>query len=79
MIKECPTKRSAMCQLIYAHTCHDLSLRIKVVQNLKNHITDDEVVYVCQAYLVNLEQEFNEQWFDVFLYYALIGIYSPRV
>jgi len=29
-----------------------LNLRIKVVQNLKNHIGDDEVVYACQAYLI---------------------------
>lgn len=34
----------------------------------------DELVYACQAHLLALEEEFNEQWFDVFLYYALIGL-----
>jgi hypothetical protein len=57
---------------------HDLNLRIKVVQNLKNYISDDEIVYSCQAYLIGQEQEFNEQWFDVFLYYALIGLANPK-
>jgi hypothetical protein len=36
------------------------------------------VVYACQAYLIGQEQEFNEQWFDVFLYYALIGLANPK-
>jgi hypothetical protein len=53
-------------------------MRIKVVQNLKNYINDDEIVYACQAYLIGQEQEFNEQWFDVFLYYALIGLTNPK-
>jgi len=48
------------------------------VQNLKTYIADDEVVYACQAYLIAQETEFNEQWFDVFLYYALIGLSSPK-
>jgi hypothetical protein len=52
IIKECPNKRQYICELIYCHTQHDLNLRIKVVQNLKNHIGDDEVVYACQAYLI---------------------------
>lgn len=78
IIKECPNKRQYICELIYCHTQHDLNLRIKVVQNLKNHIGDDEVVYACQAYLIGQEQEFNEQWFDVFLYYALIGLANPK-
>jgi hypothetical protein len=67
-----------MCELIFSHTQHDLNLRIKVVQNLKNYIQDDEVVYACQAYLIGQEHEFNEQWFDVFLYYALIGLANPK-
>jgi hypothetical protein len=47
IIKECPNKRQYMCELIYAHAQHDLNMRIKVVQNLKNYINDDEVVYAC--------------------------------
>jgi hypothetical protein len=31
VIRECPNKRQHMCELIYAHTAHDLQLRIKVV------------------------------------------------
>ena len=38
----------------------------------------DELVYSCQAHLLALEDEFNEQWFDVFLYYALIGLSSQN-
>ena len=63
-----------MCELIFAHTAHDLQLRIKVVQQLKRNLLSDELVYSCQAHLLALEEEFNEQWFDVFLYYALIGL-----
>jgi hypothetical protein len=78
IIRECPNKRQYMCELIYCHTQHELSQRIKVVQSLKQYIADDEVVYACQAYLIGQEQEFNEQWFDVFLYYALIGLANPK-
>jgi hypothetical protein len=28
--------------------------------------------------LIGQEHEFNEQWFDVFLYYALIGLANPK-
>ncbi len=47
IIKECPNKRQYMCELIFCHTQHDLNLRIKVVQNLKNYIQNDETVYAC--------------------------------
>ena len=60
IIRECPNKRQYICELIFCHTQHDLNQRIRVVQNLKNHIADDEVVYACQAYLIGQEQEFNE-------------------
>ena len=49
-------------------------MRIKTVQQLKKHLKSDELVYACQAHLLAQEEEFNEQWFDVFLYYALIGL-----
>lgn len=76
LIKECSNKRQQVCELIFAHCAHDLQLRIKVVQSLKKHLENDELVYACQAHLLAQEEEFNEQWFDVFLYYALIGLSS---
>ena len=79
LIKECPNKRQQICELIYAHCSHDLELRIKIVQNLKKHLREDELVYCCQALLLQQETNFNEQWFDVFLYYALIGLSNTRV
>ena len=78
IIKEHPNKRQHICELIYAHTAHDINLRIKVVQTLKNYIASEELVYCCQAHLIAQEQEFNEQWFDVFLYYSLIGLTNPK-
>jgi hypothetical protein len=54
-------------------------MRIKVVQSLKKYLKDDEVVYACHAFLICNEENFNEQWFDVFLYYALIGLSNPKV
>ena len=78
LIRECPNKRQQICELIYAHSAHDLQLRIKVVQQLKKYLMSDELVYSCQAHLLALEDEFNEQWFDVFLYYALIGLSSQN-
>jgi len=49
LIKECPNKRQQLCELIYAHSAHDMQLRIRVVQNLKKYLRDDELVYCCQA------------------------------
>lgn len=54
-------------------------MRIKVVQSLKKFLKNDEIVYACHAFLISNEESFNEQWFDVFLYYALIGLSNPRV
>lgn len=79
IIREFPNKRQYICQLIYAHCAHDLQLRIKVVQSLKKHLQHDEIVYSCHAFLIQEEEVFNEQWFDVFLYYALIGLQNPKV
>ena len=79
IIKESAPKRQYICQLIYAHCSHDLQLRIKVVQSLKKYLKSDEIVYCCHAFLISNEEVFNEQWFDVFLYYALIGLNNPKV
>lgn len=79
IILEFPNKRQYICQLIYAHSQHDLQLRIKVVQSLKKYLLQDEIVYACHAFLIQEEEVFNEQWFDVFLYYALIGLQNPKV
>jgi hypothetical protein len=79
IIIEAPNKRQPICELIYAHCQHDLQMRIKVVQSLKKHLKSDEVVYACHAFLIACEETFNEQWFDVFLYYALIGLSNPKV
>ena len=54
-------------------------MRIKVVQSLKKYLKSDELVYACHAFLISNEESFNEQWFDVFLYYALIGLSNPKV
>jgi hypothetical protein len=54
-------------------------MRIKVVQSLKKHLKEDEIVYACHAFLISNEEVFREEWFDVFLYYALIGLNNPKV
>ena len=40
---------------------------------------EDEIVYSCHAFLISNEETFREEWFDVFLYYALIGLNNPKV
>lgn len=54
-------------------------MRIKVVQSLKKFLKEDEIVYACHAFLIAQEEIFREEWFDVFLYYALIGLNNPKV
>jgi hypothetical protein len=78
IINDQPNKRSAICEVLFAHSSQDLNLRIKIVQDLKNYVKDEEVVYSCYSHLISQETEFNEEWFDVFLYYALIGLNSSR-
>ena len=52
LIRESPTKRQYICELIYTHCAHDLQMRIKVVQSLKSHLKHDEIVYACHAFLI---------------------------
>jgi hypothetical protein len=52
LMKEDPAKRSFICELLYAHTQHDLALRIKVVQDLKKLIKEEETLYCILAYLI---------------------------
>lgn len=40
---------------------------------------EESAVYAAHAFLIQNERSFNEQWFDVFLYYALIGLNKPSV
>jgi len=79
IIKASSTKRQAICELIFSHCQHDLQMRITVVQSLKKFLQDDEIVYAAHAFFIQNETKFNEQWFDVFLYYALIGLCNPKV
>lgn len=58
ILRDFPMKRSYICELLYAHTAHDLQLRIKTVQSLKKFINDDEVLYSCHAFLIACETEF---------------------
>ena len=76
--KEDSNKRTFIAELIYAHTASDLSLRIKIVQDMKLHIKQEDVLYSILSYLVAQEESFNEEWFDVFLYYALVGLWKSR-
>ena len=76
--KEDSNKRTFVAELIYAHTSQDLSLRIKIVQDLKTHIKQEDILYSILSYLVAQEELFNEEWFDVFLYYALVGLSKAR-
>ena len=76
--KEDSNKRTFVAELIYAHTSQDLSLRIKIVQDLKAYLKQEDVLYSILSYLVAQEESFNEEWFDVFLYYALVGLSKPR-
>ena len=41
-------------------------------------IKEEEILYCILAYLIQQEKSFNEEWFDVFLYYALIGITKQK-
>lgn len=92
VMKEDPNKRQAVAELIMSHTEHDLSLRIKVVQDLKKYIKEEETLYCCLAYIQRASLEvikkkstddedshFNEEWFDVFLYYALVGLGNGNI
>ncbi|CAI2385623.1 unnamed protein product [Moneuplotes crassus] len=71
-------KRVSVAELIYAHSSHDLSLRIKVVQNLKTKIKDEDFMYRMLYYLVDQEESFNEDWFDSFYFSALVGLSRSR-
>jgi len=51
-MKEDPLKRSFISELLYAHTQHDLALRIKIVQDLKKLIKEEDTLYCCLAYLI---------------------------
>ncbi|CAI2385624.1 unnamed protein product [Moneuplotes crassus] len=71
-------KRASVAELIYAHSSHDLSLRIKVVQDLKSRIKDEDFMYRMLSYLVDQEETFNEDWFDSFYFSALVGLSRSR-
>lgn len=78
LISDDSAKRAFVCELLYAHTQHDLALRIRTVQSLKASVKNEEALYACYAFMIAHESTFNEEWFDVFLYYALIGLVSPK-
>lgn len=45
-------KRPFICELLYAHTQHDLALRIKIVQDLKTLVKDEDTLYSILAYMI---------------------------
>lgn len=74
-----PIKRVYVCELIHSHAKHDFNLRVQAIKTLREHLSGahDLVAFACFAHMASLETEFDAQLFDVFLYYALVGIISP--
>lgn len=68
-----------VCELIHSHAKHDFNLRVQAIKTVRESLSGshDLVGFACFAHLANLETEFDTQLFDVFLYYALVGIISP--
>ena len=63
--------------MIHAHTRHDFALRVQAIKSLRELLASAELVaFACFAHLAALETAFDASLFDVFLYYALVGVGS---
>lgn len=72
LLKQIPAKRHVICHLIYCYIPNDPLVRIKAIKEMYELIDLGELIK-CLAILVKYEKEFNNELFDIFIYYATLG------
>jgi hypothetical protein len=73
LLKRAPAKREYLCHLVYSYCQSEPSARLRVIQNLSEHLKDMAELVRCLAVLIKYDKEFSEELHDVFIYYALLG------
>ncbi|CAE7035751.1 unnamed protein product [Symbiodinium sp. CCMP2592] len=77
-----PEKRDLLCDVVYAFVQEDTLNHILTLRALKEKVGDDLAVYVpCLASLINLDGQaglLDEHLLDLYIYYALMAIQSPK-
>ncbi|CAE7353517.1 SPATA4 [Symbiodinium natans] len=77
-----PEKRELLCEVIYCFVQEDTLNHILTLRALKEKVGDDMAVYVpCLSSLVNLDGQaglLDEHLLDLYIYYALMAIQSPK-
>jgi hypothetical protein len=77
-----PEKRECLCEIIYSYTQEDTLSRLFALRALKEKLGDDLPVYVtCLSCLIALDAQLgllDEHLLDLYIYYALVGMQSPR-
>ncbi|CAE7335034.1 unnamed protein product [Symbiodinium sp. CCMP2456] len=77
-----PEKRDLLCDVVYSFVQEDTLNHILTLRALKEKVGDDLAVYVpCLASLINLDGQaglLDEHLLDLYIYYALMAIQSPK-
>mmetsp|Transcript_60295 Transcript_60295/g.134499 ORF Transcript_60295/g.134499 Transcript_60295/m.134499 type:complete len:556 (+) Transcript_60295:2-1669(+) len=77
-----PEKRELLCEVIYCFAQEDTLNHILALRALKEKVGDDLSVYVsCLASMINLDGQaglLDEHLLDLYIYYALMAIQSPK-
>jgi len=77
-----PEKRELLCDIVYSYAQEDTLSHLLVLRALKEKLGSEVPVYVaCLSHFVSLDANLSlldEHLLDLYIYYALVGMQSPR-
>lgn len=74
LIKSHPTKRHAVLRLMYAFSLSTATGRLQAIRSLQRSLDDLPAFLHCLTVLIFLEDSFDDDLLDLYLYYTLIGM-----
>lgn len=77
-----PIKTSQMCRIVAAHCSDNINGKILMLKAMKGYLADNlQALTYTFAKMLEIEPEYNETLFDIYMYYAMNGLsyHSPIV
>lgn len=78
LVKQNPSKRYDLLRIVYNYSRNDSATHIAVIRRLKDVLDDRDVFLHVLTMTIFLENHFTEDLLDLYLYYCVLGLSSPK-
>lgn len=77
LLKKSKAGRTAVLQVMYSFCPSEIAPHIAAIKALQDALNDQHIFMQCLATLVTLENSFDEDMLDLYLYYCVLGLGMP--